>query len=561
MAVITDNLLLVPNELLVTNQRKVTNALLVGGTPTQATPTFDPPAGEYFGTQSVTITSAGADHIYYTTDGSTPTPSSTEYTGPISVAASETVKAIATKAGFNTSAVGSAAYTIDGPSPPLFVQQKQSITSGATPAAVVTFDAPVTLGNSIFVFVTQASFHIMGSASPTDDAGNVYELIHGPDIVTGTLGGGTVNTYVYACFNSIGTPSTITCTGLSNTNTAIPMIVAVETTIAAVDDAQSNSPTFNTGSPVVGPSLTTTADTDLLLNFAFTADGAGSHVYSAGSGWAVVAQLGDTGFLGERVSLQDQTAGAAGSYASTINVAANSGAGIMTSLALKGGIPSFGSGLTYQQSNSTPLGNSSAPSLAFAAPVTTGNTVLVQFNMFDGVNHTVTSVTDDAGNTYTSVLGPNTSPTDGFGNGATRQVFMCGNVTGTPQTISGVANGITGLMIIVEINGASTVDATQYASTANATAQDGGAITTGFDDEFLVAFMGYMNGSGTRTYVPGVNWVGVRALKETAQIGEQVILMTQQSGAAGSYTVTSTLDVAPGGGGGSQCLALKLAVN
>lgn len=78
-----------------------------------ATPTFSPVAGSYVGTQSVSISSTTAGStFYYTVDGSTPTTSSTLYTGAISVAASETVKAIGVKANFVNSAVGSAAYVI-----------------------------------------------------------------------------------------------------------------------------------------------------------------------------------------------------------------------------------------------------------------------------------------------------------------------------------------------------------------------------------------------------------------------------------------------------------------
>jgi len=78
-----------------------------------ATPTFSPAAGSYSSTQSVTIADSVVDaEIYFTLDGTTPTTASTPYSGPISVAATATVKAIAVGSGFTASAVGSAAYTI-----------------------------------------------------------------------------------------------------------------------------------------------------------------------------------------------------------------------------------------------------------------------------------------------------------------------------------------------------------------------------------------------------------------------------------------------------------------
>jgi hypothetical protein len=79
---------------------------------TQATPTFTPSAGAVaFGTP-VTITSAGADHIYYTTNGDTPTTSSTEYAGSVNINAAITLKALAVKSGWGNSAIGSATYAI-----------------------------------------------------------------------------------------------------------------------------------------------------------------------------------------------------------------------------------------------------------------------------------------------------------------------------------------------------------------------------------------------------------------------------------------------------------------
>ena len=56
-------------------------------------------------------TTVGAE-IYYTTNGTTPTASSTQYSTPIAVDAAMTIKAIAIKAGMNNSAVLTAAYTV-----------------------------------------------------------------------------------------------------------------------------------------------------------------------------------------------------------------------------------------------------------------------------------------------------------------------------------------------------------------------------------------------------------------------------------------------------------------
>ncbi|MGH8273442.1 MAG: choice-of-anchor tandem repeat GloVer-containing protein [Gammaproteobacteria bacterium] len=78
-----------------------------------ATPTFNPVGGSYKAAQSVTLsdTTTGAT-IYYTTDGSTPTTDSTRYNAPISVSATETIKAIAASSGNQNSAVATATYTI-----------------------------------------------------------------------------------------------------------------------------------------------------------------------------------------------------------------------------------------------------------------------------------------------------------------------------------------------------------------------------------------------------------------------------------------------------------------
>jgi len=99
----------------------------------QATPSFSPASGTVAYGTTVTIISEGADAIYYTTDGSTPTTSSTNQAiTPLVINADVTVKALAVKAGYNNSVIGSASYTQAIQATPSFSPASGTVAYGTT---------------------------------------------------------------------------------------------------------------------------------------------------------------------------------------------------------------------------------------------------------------------------------------------------------------------------------------------------------------------------------------------------------------------------------------------
>ena len=103
-----------------------------------AAPTFSPIAGTYIGEQKVTIKTTTANaKIYYTEDGSEPSATNgTEYTGPITVSSSKTIKAVTVKYG-KQSEVSTAEYVILTPTTLTFPQTQYQVNVGQH------FDAPV----------------------------------------------------------------------------------------------------------------------------------------------------------------------------------------------------------------------------------------------------------------------------------------------------------------------------------------------------------------------------------------------------------------------------------
>jgi LysM repeat protein len=108
-------------------------------------PTFSPAPGTYTSPQSVTISDATAGAtIYYTTNGTTPTTSSTAYTGAIWQSSTQTLKAIAVESGYANSAVTTAAYTIA----PVLPAPTFSPTGGGASWALFNSPPSVTISDS-----------------------------------------------------------------------------------------------------------------------------------------------------------------------------------------------------------------------------------------------------------------------------------------------------------------------------------------------------------------------------------------------------------------------------
>lgn len=103
---------------------------------------FSLPAGTYTGTQSVTLSGGEGETIRFTTNGDDPTSDSTEATGPISVAASATVKARGFKADTAPGDVASAAYVIEAAPPGQTAQP--TLDAIVTP----TNDDPIAIGGT-----------------------------------------------------------------------------------------------------------------------------------------------------------------------------------------------------------------------------------------------------------------------------------------------------------------------------------------------------------------------------------------------------------------------------
>jgi hypothetical protein len=206
----------------------VTQSIVVNAIGAAATPVFSQGAGTYTATQTVSIsdTTSGST-IYYTTNGTTPTTSSSVYSSPITVSSTETLEAIATASGYTASPVATAAYTISVPTNPL------PAISGLSPAFISSGGTAFTLTVNGSGFISGSTIYWGTSALPTTyvSANQLTAQVPATDIATGgttvaitvlntTAAGGTSNSFQFEVNSPSGATTEPTFSSTTATVTA-----------------------------------------------------------------------------------------------------------------------------------------------------------------------------------------------------------------------------------------------------------------------------------------------------------------------------------------------------
>jgi len=153
--------------------------------PAAATPTFSVPTGVYTDPQSVTIATAtdGAS-IYYTTDGSDPTASSTLYTTPVTVSTTTTIKAIAVKEGIDNSYIATATYTF--PVEVANIAEFNALPSNTIGKITGAITVAYQNGSNMFVQDASSWLLIYGSTTKTYQSGDQLTGVIGTFMMYGT---------------------------------------------------------------------------------------------------------------------------------------------------------------------------------------------------------------------------------------------------------------------------------------------------------------------------------------------------------------------------------------
>ena len=128
---------------------------------------ISPASGSYYYRETITLSAELAEHIYYTTNGDEPTNASPEYTAPLSLTSSMTLKVLAVKE--SDEETGTATYTLLAPEAPTF-----SVAAGAvaenTPLTITAGEGGSTVVYTIDGTDPTASSEVYSSPIAIDNA-------------------------------------------------------------------------------------------------------------------------------------------------------------------------------------------------------------------------------------------------------------------------------------------------------------------------------------------------------------------------------------------------------
>ena len=172
--------------------QKVNDQVLININVTSSTSTATPwlslPSGTYSTTQTVSMGSSTSNStIYFTTDGSAPTTSSYRYSGPVSVAKSMVIQAIAVAPNYSNSGVARASYVIStaskGPAIPSYARVENQVQ--LLPNWRIKHD-PATPGSSTGSMTLVSDPTITGQTAKyyttfTSGGGELYSVTYGND--------------------------------------------------------------------------------------------------------------------------------------------------------------------------------------------------------------------------------------------------------------------------------------------------------------------------------------------------------------------------------------------
>ena len=230
---------------------------------TPPTVTADPAGGTYSETQSVTLTANEVSTIHYTTNGSTPTESSTVYSEPIEISATTTLKFFGVDTADNASNVVTENYIIE------IVEPAPDLTGVNPNSGSITGGTSVTLSGSNFASGATVSFGgsqatnvnvVNGSSitavTPAHSAGSVSVTVSNPDGQSDTLS----NAFTYTDDSG---------TSLIRINSAGGNYNGSGGVLWSADNGFSGGGTYVTGSTVSGTSDSTLYRTERYGNFSY----------------------------------------------------------------------------------------------------------------------------------------------------------------------------------------------------------------------------------------------------------------------------------------------------